>query len=140
VGQDYIEFNRSQFENRMAIKIPNILRDEYGRIAAPHDYDDYDQYSLIDLIEYVAENIRDISEGWNNDRYKNYWDIHCLDTTNVFDDYRNEINEIFQESGLLFTLTSKKIIERIIENTPLSPAIESQVQQITEYGIKRIDE
>jgi hypothetical protein len=138
VGQDYIEFNRSQFENRMAIKIPNILRDDYGHIAAPQDNDDYDQYSLIDLIEYVAQNIKDISEGWNNDRYKNYWHIHCLDTTNVFDDYRNEINEIFQESGLLFTLTHGKLIERIVENTPLSPEIETQVQQIAEYGTREL--
>lgn len=138
VDQYYIEFNRSQFENRMAIKIPNILRDEYGHIAAPQYNDDYDQYSLIDLIEYVAENIKDISEGWNNDRYKNYWDIRCLDTTKVFDDYRNEINEIFQESGLLFTLTRGKLIERIVENTPLSPAIETQVQQIAEYGTREL--
>ncbi|MEH6849431.1 AbiJ-NTD4 domain-containing protein [Bacillus pseudomycoides] len=138
VDQYYIEFDRSQFENRMAIKIPNILRDEYGHIAAPQYNDDYDQYSLIDLIEYVAENIKDISEGWNNDRYKNYWDIRCLDTTKVFDDYRNEINEIFQESGLLFTLTSGKLIERIVENSPLSPAIETQVQQIAEYGTREL--
>lgn len=138
VGQGYIEFNRSQFENRMAIKIPNILRDEYDHIAAPQDNDDYDQYSLIDLIEYVAENIKDISEGWNNDRYKNYWDIRCLDTTNIFGDYRNEINEIFQESGLLFTLTRGKLIERIVENSPLSPEIETQVQQIAEYGTREL--
>ncbi|MEK4488778.1 hypothetical protein NYE44_03870 [Paenibacillus sp. FSL L8-0493] len=138
VDQYYIEFDRSQFENRMAIKIPNILRDDYGHIAAPQYDDDYDQYSLIDLIEYVAENIKDISEGWNNDRYKNYWDIRCLDTTKVFDDYRNEINEIFQESGLLFTLTHGKLIERIVENNPLSPAIETQVQQIAEYGTREL--
>lgn len=138
VDQYYIEFDRSQFENRVAIKIPNMLRDEYGHIAAPQYNDDYDQYSLIDLIEYIAGNIKDISEGWNNDCYKNYWDIRCLDTTKVFDDYRNEINEIFQESGLLFTLTSGKLIERIVESSPLSPAIETQVQQITEYGTREL--
>ncbi len=140
VNQNYIEFDSSQFENRMAIKIPNILRDYYGHIAAPQYNDDYDQYSLIDLIEYVAENIKDISEGWNNDHYKNYWDIRCLNTTKVFDDYRNEINEIFQESGLLFTLTSGKLIERIVENSPLSHAIETQVQQIAEYGTRELME
>ncbi|MGE7910786.1 AbiJ-NTD4 domain-containing protein [Lysinibacillus xylanilyticus] len=138
VNQPYIEFNRSQFENRMVIKIPVIFRDDYGRIVAPQDNDVYDQYALIDLIEYVAENIKDISEGWNNDRYRNYWDIRCLNTTEVFDHYQNEINEIFQESGLLFTLTSEKIIERITENTPLSPAIETQVQQIAEYGTREL--
>lgn len=137
-GKYYIEFNRNQFENRMAIKIPDIFRDEDGHIAAPQDNDDYDQYSLIDLIEYIAQNIKDISEGWNDNRYKNYWDIHCLDTTNVFDDYRNELNEIFQESGLLFTLTRGKIIERVVENTPLSYEIETQIQKISEHGTREL--
>lgn len=138
LNEDYIEFNRGQFENRMAIKIPNIFKDEHGHIVAPQYNDNYDQYSLIDLIEYVARNIKDISGGWNNDCYKNYWYIYCLDTTNVFDVYRNEINEIFQESGLLFTLTSQKIIERIVVNTPLSSKIESQVQQISESGTREL--
>ncbi|MEJ8307335.1 AbiJ-NTD4 domain-containing protein [Saccharibacillus sacchari] len=137
-GKYYIEFDRNQFEKRMAIKIPDILRDEDGYIAAPQDNDDYDQYSLIDLIEYVAQNIKDISEGWNDHRYKNYWDIHCLDTTNVFNDYRNEINEIFQESGLLFTLTQGKLIERVVENTPLSPEMETQIQKISEHGTREL--
>lgn len=138
VNQNYIEFNQSQFENRMAIKIPNLHRDEFGRIVTPQDNDAYDQYALIDLIEYVAQNIKDISEGWNNERYKNYWDIRCLDTTKVFADYRHEINEIFQEAGVLFTLTSEKIIERIVENSPLSVELEERVKQITEYGTKEL--
>lgn len=137
VNQNYIEFNRSQFESRMLLKIPNLFRDEFNRIVPPQAYDDYDQYALIDLIEYIAQNMKDISEGWNNS-YKNYWDIQCLDTTNIFDDYRHEINGIFQESGVLFTLTKEKLIERIVENSPLSPAIEAQVQQINEYGIREL--
>nr|WP_154892425.1 hypothetical protein [Paenibacillus xylanexedens] len=138
VDQHYIEFDRNQFENRMAIKIPDIHRNEYGRMVAPQYNDDYDQYSLIDLIEYISENIKDISEGWNNDRYKNYWYIQCLDTSNVFDDYRKEINEIFVESGVLFTLTKEKIIERIVENSPLSAEVETQFQQIAEVGTKEL--
>jgi len=137
-GKDYIKFDRGQFETRMEIKIPNIFRDKDGYIATPQYNDDYDQYSLIDLIEYIAENMKDISEGWNHNYYQNYWYTHCLDTTEVFDDYRNEINEIFQESGLLFTLTSEKVIERIVEDTPLSPEIEIQVQQIAESGTREL--
>lgn len=137
-GRYYIEFDRNQFENRMAIKIPDIFRDEDGHISAPQDNDNYDQYPLIDLIEYVAESIKDISEGWNNDRYKNYWDIHCLNTIQVFEQYRNEINELFQESGLLFTLTQTKFIERVVENNPLLTAVEVQIQQIAEYGTREL--
>lgn len=137
VQQQYIEFDKGQFENRMSIKIPDLYRDEFGRIVSPQDEYDYDQYSLIDLIEYVANNIKDISEGWNNS-YKNYWNIRCLDTKIVFDDYRKEINEIFQESGLLFILNNEKIIDRIVENSPLSSMIESQVEEITEYGVREL--
>ena len=39
---------------------------------------------------------------------------------------------------MLFTLTKEKLIERIVENSPLSPAIEAQVQQINEYGIREL--
>lgn len=138
LNEDYIEFNRTLFEKRMAIKIPNIFRDKHGYISTPQFNDDYDQYSLIDLIEYIAQNIKDISEGWNNNRYKNYWYIHCLDTTNVFADFQNEINEIFKEAGVLFTLTSRKIIERVVENTPLSPEIETEIHQISEPGTREL--
>lgn len=140
LDEDYIEFNQSLFENRMAIKIPNIFRDEYGHIATPQYNGEYDQYALLDLIEYIAQNIRDISEGWNNNRYKNYWYINCLDTANIFENFRDEINEVFQEAGLLFTLTSDKYIERIVENTPLSSEIEEQVQQIAESGTRELME
>lgn len=138
VDQYYIEFNHNQFKDRMAIKIPTLFKDEYGRIVAPQDNDDYDQYSLIDLIEYIAQNIKDISEGWNNELYKNYWYIDCLDTSDIFNEYRNEINEIFIESGVLFTLTTEKLIERVLENTPLSIEIEEIVQQISEYGTREL--
>lgn len=140
VNKHYIEFDRSQFENRMLLKIPDLLRDDFKRIVSPQDDENFNQYALLDFIEYIAQNIQDISEGWNNNRYKNYWDIRCLDTTKVFDDYRNEINEVFQESGALFELTEGKYIERIVEHTPLTPIIELQVQQITEDGTRELME
>lgn len=120
VDEDYIEFHTSQFENRMKIRIPNLFRDEYDRISVPRDFDRYDQYALIDLIEYIGGNVKDISEGWNNERYRNYWYIECLKTSKIFKDFQNQINEIFDEAGLLFTLTEEKIVERVVENSVLS--------------------
>lgn len=138
VNEDYIEFHKSQFENRMKIKIPTLFRDEFNRITVPHDYDEYDQYALIDFIEYIGNNIKDISEGWNNAQYRNYWYIECLQTSNIFDDFQNQINEIFDEAGLLFTLTEKKIVERTVENSVLTPEIENAVQNISEFGTKEL--
>lgn len=139
VNQRYIEFDKEGFENRMALKIPELYKDEFGRIIPPKYGDDYDQYSLIDLIEYIAKNIKDISEGWNNS-YRNYWDIRCLESDHVFEEYQKEINDVFREAGLLFTLTEEKKIERIVENTPELSTIEAHIEQVAEYGLKELME
>jgi hypothetical protein len=135
-ASDYLAFNEQTFQNRIKIKIPALFRDEYNRIKVPSADDTYDQYALLDFIEFIAQNIKDISEGWNNQRYRNYWYIDCLDTSAVFKDYQNEINEIFAESGLLYNLTDNKIIERVVENSPLTPEIESRTAVISEKGTR----
>lgn len=136
--EPYIEFDNDQFENRMAIQIPDLFKDEGRHIATPKEYDIYDQYSLLDLIEYIANNMKDISERWNSIQYKNYWIINCLETTNVFNDFKEEINEIFRKAGLLFELTEGKIIERIVEHTILSPEKEKQIKQVSEIGTREL--
>ena len=135
-ASDYLAFNEQAFQNRMKIKIPALFRDEYDRIKVPSAGDTYDQYALLDFIEFIVQNIKDISEGWNNQRYRNYWYIDCLNTTSVFANFRNEINEIFKESGLLYSLTSDKIIERVVENSPLTPEVENLATAVSEKGTR----
>lgn len=135
-ASDYLAFNEQTFQNRIKIKIPALFRDEYNRIKVPSTDDTYDQYALLDFIEFIAQNIKDISEGWNNERYRNYWYIVCLKTSHVFKNYQNGINEIFTESGLLYNLTDNKIIERIVENSPLTPEIEDRTTTIGEKGTR----
>ena len=139
-NRDYLEFGESQFNKRLAIKIPTLFRDEYGRICAPEVDDEYDQYALLDLIEFIAQNAKDISEGWNNQRYQNFWNIVCLETTNIFNDYQHEINGLFDETGLLYTLTAEKIVERVVENGVLSPEVETVINNISEPGTKALIE
>lgn len=131
---DYIDFNEKEFYTRIKIKIPSLYRNDYGTICSPEEYDEYDQYSLLDFIEYFAQNIRDITERWNDERYKNYKTIIYFETSNVFLNFQKEINEIFDESGLLYKLTSEKIIERIVENSPLTADMEKDFTQVNESG------
>lgn len=135
---DYIAFNENGFINRIKIKIPALYKDEYGRICAPSSDDDYDQYALLDYIEFFAQNMKDISERWNNERYRNFQTIDCLNTINVFKAFQNEINDILVESGLLYTLTDDKIIERIVENSPLTPEIQAGVLLVSEVGTREL--
>lgn len=133
---NYIAFNENGFINRIKIKIPALYKDEYGRICAPSSDDDYDQYALLDYIEFFAQNMKDISERWNNERYRNFQIIECLNTINVLKTFQNEINDILVESGLLYTLTDDKIIERIVENSPLTQEIENQIVNLKEHNLQ----
>lgn len=135
---DYVAFDEKGFANRIKIKIPSLFRNEYDRICAPTHDDDYDQYALLDFIEFFAQNMEDISEQWNNERYRNYQTIDCLQTSDIFEDFQGAINEIFIESGLLYELTDEKIIERIVENSPLTSEIEDKFAAVHEVGTKEL--
>lgn len=134
--RNYIAFDGVGFTTRIKIKIPSLFRYESGSIGVPLYENEYDQYALLDLIEFFAQNIKDISERWNNERYQNYQTIYSLTTSNIFKNFQEEINEIFAESGLLYELTDEKIIERIVDNTPLTKEIEKSFAAVPEDGIR----
>lgn len=135
---DYVAFDEKGFITRIKIRIPSLFRDEYDRICVPTNDDEYDQYALLDLIEFFAQNIEDISERWNNERYRNYQTIDCLNTSDIFENFQDAINEIFIESGLLYELTDEKIIERIVENSPLTTEIENNFEAVREVGTREL--
>lgn len=135
---DYVVFNESGFKTRMKIRIPALFRDEYDRICVPAHGDEFDQYALLDLIEFFAQNIKDISEQWNNEKYRNYQTINCFDTSDIYYDFQKEINEIFNEAGLLYQLTDEEIIERIVEYSPLTTEIENNFASVLEVGTREL--
>lgn len=135
---DYVAFDEKGFITRIKIRIPSLFRDEYDRICAPAYDDEYDQYALLDLIEFFAQNIKDISERWNNERYRNYKTIDCHNSSDVFENFQEAINEIFTESGLLYELTDEKIIERIVENSLLTMEIENNLAAVREVGTREL--
>lgn len=135
---DYVAFDEKGFTTRIEIRIPSLFRDDYDRICTPQYEDGYNQYALLDLIEFFAQNIKDISERWNNDRYRNYQTIDCLNSSDVFANFQNEINEIFSESGLLYELTDDKFVERIIEKSPLTSEIEKSFETIHDQGTREL--
>ncbi|MCH4239147.1 MAG: hypothetical protein LKF71_02615 [Oscillospiraceae bacterium] len=137
-ASDYLSFDEHAFQNRINSKIPTLFRDKNGKIGVPEDGDKYDQYALLDFIEFIAQNIKDISEGWNNPRYQNYWNIDCLNTWEIFSKYQNEINGIYKESGLLYTLTSERIVERIVENSSLTSENEKNISAVKEKGTREL--
>lgn len=136
-GLDYVKFNSA-----LKFEIPTLYRDSNERIDIPgHSYysrdDEYDQYALLDYIEFIGQNCRDIAIG-SFHSFLGHNHISLFETDEVFAKYRSEINKIFIKTGLQYTLTEAKIIERVVDNSPLSTEIETAVAQVSEAGTKEL--
>lgn len=145
-GQGCCGVEYEQLRLDLRYEIPTLYRDDADCIVAPsiqHNVFDgdsqpeYDQYALLDLIEFFAENVRDVVEGG----FHSYWGHHhltCHNSRNVCARFRDEINSIFQKTGLLYELTTDLQVERIIENSPLTPAVESAIATVSETGTREL--
>ena len=141
-GLDEEKFNRS-----LKFDIPTLYRDVYGKIATPAthtDYfadeettDKYDQFALLDLIELFANNIHDVTTGTYHEYFgHNHLILHSSNATAML--FKDEINEIFQKTGLLYCLNDDWQIERIVENSPLTSEIEKTIVGVKEFGTREL--
>ena len=139
-------FNFYQFSEDMEFEIPTLFRRD-GIIDKPRStknvFDDepksneYDQYALIDLIEFVAQNIRDITRR-NHHSYYRHDDLSFGSTNSIAEQFIEEINAIFDKTGLLYCLTTDLEVERVEETAVLSDEIEANISTITEPGLKEL--
>lgn len=141
-GQGCCGLNYEEFRLDLRYEIPTLYRDDADCIAVPttiHNIFDgdhqpeYDQYALLDLIEFFAENVRDVVVGG----FHSYWGHHhltCQNSRNVCAQFRDEINSIFQKTGLLCSLSTNLQVERIVENSPLTPEVEATIATVKEPG------
>ena len=139
-GDGCCGLNLQSYNTHMKFDIPTLYRNSNGQIGRPSsgyygNTDEYDQYALLDLVEFIGQNSRDITVG----RYHSFFGHHHLslsDTNDVAGTFRDEINGIFQKTGLLFFLTEKMMVERVVEYGTLTPTIEEAIRSIKEPGIK----
>ena len=133
-----------KFDIDMKYTIPTLFRCQ-GQIDRPHiikslfdsepHVDEYDQYALLDLIDFIAQNMRDISRKTYHSYYRHY-DISFASTNAITTSFVKEINDAFDKTGLLYHLTDNLEVERIEEAGVLSESIEKNIQAIKEPGIK----
>lgn len=127
------------FSTMLKFEIPSLYCGYSGRPDVPTvSYaGEYDQFALLDYIEFFAQNCRDVYEGKKHDFF-NHYHLAFGQTDRIFKSFQQEINGLFETTGLLYRLTDEKIIERIIENSPLTPEIEENLLQVKEPGTKEL--
>ena len=136
-GMDFQKFSLA-----MKFEIPELFRDYNSRITKPTtqwngDTDEYDQYSLLDLIEYIANNCKDFEIGGYHEFFKHHH-IEFKESSYVFRQFKDDINDIFTKTGLLYELTNDKTIERIVQNSPLTKEVEAYVLSVKEDETKKL--
>lgn len=132
-----------KLSNTLKFEIPQLFQSENGVIVKPQkgtyygEDDNYDQYALLDFIEFMFFTVRDISSRcWHS--YYRHDDISFRTTNEVAYDFRNDINNIFDKTGLLYTLSETGMVERIDKTGIVSTEIENEISQVSEKGLKEL--
>jgi acyl-CoA-binding protein len=120
----------------LKFRIPNLFNyDIDNSLLTVTEFDNYDQYALLDFIEYLVQNMKTIKSRTFHDYFKhNHYKYD--DTPNDFLKFREEINDLFKTTGLLYVLTKEKIIERITESDLQIDKAIDDIKNIHEQGLK----
>lgn len=146
-GHGCCGIDHEQFRMDLRYEIPTLYRDNADCIAIPtvhynifssnDEEDEYDQFALLDLIEFFAANVRDVVVG-SFHSYFGHHHLTCQNSRNVCAQFRDEINDIFRKTGLLYELNTDLQVERIVENSSLTPAVESAIAAVKEAGAREL--
>lgn len=127
----------------LKFEIPTLFQNENGIIDKPRkgyyrgDDDVFDQYGLLDFIEFMFATVRNISNRFWHSYYRHY-DISFEKANGISSSFRTDINNIFTQTGLAYSLSHFGMVERVTDNGILSKEIEANVIQISEKGLKEL--
>lgn len=133
----YTIFDETNFINTLKLLIPDLYINEAGKVDLPSE-ENYNQLALIDYIEFFAQNIMDITVTWNNPKYRDFEYIDCLSTKYITNNFRDEINNIFNLAALTFVLNENGNIERINEWCSFVDEIQKDIEKVNEDGLEEL--
>ena len=131
-GVDY-----KKLKNRLKFEIPTLFIDRDGWISVPESHNEYDQYALLDYIEFIAQNCKDIiSSDYHSYFGHNDMSYSSTGVSTSAGKFRNEINGIFEKTGLLYHLTENNTVERVVEHSVLTDEMAHNITIISEKGLR----
>ena len=113
--------NNETFEDRLKSEIPNIdipiRRKEEKVVPVWGNEDDknttIDVYAVLDFVEFCYKNIQKAIKGNFHEYYKHY-ELSFEEGGKVQEEFRLEINIIFERNGIVFFLNEKGEVNRTI--------------------------
>ena len=129
-----------RFHAEIKYRIPIFYEDNYRltRSSYKRFKTKYNQYALFDYIEFIAQNIRTISNIQEYDSGAISYEFQEVDDGKVVQSFRDEINGIFNLGGVVYTITENNIIERITSLDEQIKTEQSNLKEIKEQGLKSL--
>lgn len=129
-GIDYTELMKT-----LKIEIPDFTINKDGDLII----EDNHMYSILDFIELVFKNIKDIkNEDWH--KFFSHTHYTYTNTFNVRDKFIKDINDGFIRSSLLYQMNNNGIIERTINNNLVIEDIEKKLEKVNNKTLKELIE
>lgn len=146
-GRGCCGLDKWQLAADMRYEIPTLFISDSGEVGVPGiirnvfesepKVDKYDQYALLDFIEFMFANVRDVQKG-DYHKFYNHYHLTTKATAIVKGQFREKINECFDKTGLLYTLNSNGEVVRVLVNDVASTEIVNTVLSVQEKGTKEL--
>lgn len=135
-GRGICGVDDKKLRNRLKFEISTLFTDRNGWISAPESYDEYDQYALLDYIEFIAQNCKDIISKDYHSFFGHYdMSFNSKSVSISSSEFRKEINSTFEKTGLMYHLTEGNTVERVVEHSVLTEKLVQNIAAITEKGV-----
>ncbi|MDR3022011.1 MAG: hypothetical protein LBU60_05005 [Clostridiales bacterium] len=92
--------------------VPKLHIKGGGWITVPEIGDAYDGAAIFDLVEYVAEHIKDYSLGKFNDLLGYFELLFDEESNDIFYEFKMKINKLFDNIELPYTLNNNRQIQK----------------------------
>ena len=146
-GRGCCGLNAYKLAEDMRYEIPTLFKNDSGQIERPREYhnvfssevivDSYDQYALLDFIEFIGFNCKDIRSK-SHHSYYGHDDLQFSENNTSAERFREDINAIFRKTGLLYVYNEDGLIERVIPNSVVTEEVVASVAAVSEPGLKEL--
>lgn len=134
-GKGCCGIDLKRFRMKAKYEIPTLEFDENDNIIVPMNFNTDTCFSIFDLIEFIFLNWKDTSKKEWHDFFCHY-DVVFSESNEQIGEFKEEINDAFEKMGLLYTLTEKYNIERIVWNSSLIEEAQNSMEKIQEKGMQ----